>query len=57
MWIGGGNAAHLKFDLPANVAVVSNAAGIEGGARLWHPRSVRESRQLPAANQRTGAFE
>jgi polyphosphate glucokinase len=57
MWIVGGNAAHLKFDLPANVAVVSNAAGIEGGARLWHPRSVRESRQLPAANQRTGAFE
>jgi polyphosphate glucokinase len=57
LWIGGGNAAHLKFDLPPNVAVVSNAAGIEGGAKLWHPRSVRESRQLPAANLRTGAFE
>jgi polyphosphate glucokinase len=57
LWIGGGNAAHLTFELPANVAVVSNAAGIEGGAKLWHPRSVRESRQLPAANQRTGAFE
>jgi polyphosphate glucokinase len=57
LWIGGGNAAHLKFDLPPNVAVVSNSAGIEGGARLWHPRSVRETRQLPAANQRTGAFE
>ena len=57
LWIGGGNAARLKFELPPNVAVVSNTAGIEGGAKLWHPRSVRESRQLPAANQRTGAFE
>jgi polyphosphate glucokinase len=47
LWIGGGNAVNLKFDLPANVAIVSNAAGIEGGARLWHPRSVRETRQFP----------
>ena len=52
LWIGGGNAANLNFDLPGNVKVVSNEAGIEGGARLWHPRSVRETRQLPA-----GAFE
>jgi polyphosphate glucokinase len=43
LWIGGGNAVNLKFDLPANVAIVSNAAGIEGGARLWHPRSIRET--------------
>ncbi|MFC0695079.1 ROK family protein [Paraburkholderia humisilvae] len=56
LWIGGGNAVNLKFDLPANVAIVSNAAGIEGGAKLWHPRSMRESRQLPDANQRTGEF-
>ena len=52
LWIGGGNAANLNFDLPNNVKVVSNEAGIEGGARLWHPRSTRETRQLPA-----GAFE
>ena len=57
LWIGGGNAARLKFDLPANVATVSNDAGIEGGARLWHPRSVRETRQLPEANARTGKFK
>ncbi|HEY3598029.1 MAG TPA: ROK family protein [Paraburkholderia sp.] len=42
LWIGGGNAARLTFDLPANVAAVSNAAGIEGGAKLWHSRSMRE---------------
>jgi polyphosphate glucokinase len=57
LWIGGGNAARLKFALPANVATVSNDAGIEGGARLWHPLSVRETRQLPEANQRTGRFK
>jgi polyphosphate glucokinase len=56
LWIGGGNAERLKFDLPKNVAVVSNAAGIEGGAKLWHPKSTRESRQLPEANQKTGVF-
>ncbi len=56
LWIGGGNAARLKFELPANVATVSNDAGIQGGARLWHPRSVRETRQLPEANARTGKF-
>jgi polyphosphate glucokinase len=55
LWIGGGNAAHVRFKLPENVAIVSNAAGIEGGARLWHPRSVRETRQLPHFNQREGA--
>ncbi|MFC0574214.1 ROK family protein [Paraburkholderia solisilvae] len=56
LWIGGGNAVNLTFALPGNVAVVSNAAGIEGGAKLWHPRSLRETRQLPEANQRTGKF-
>jgi polyphosphate glucokinase len=47
LWIGGGNAARLTFDLPPNVATVPNDRGIEGGARLWHPRSVREAIPLP----------
>lgn len=57
LWIGGGNATRLNFELPPNVATVSNDAGIEGGARLWHPKSVRETRQLPDANQKTGLFK
>ncbi|MEM5438246.1 ROK family protein [Paraburkholderia diazotrophica] len=57
LWIGGGNASRLTFELPANVAIVSNDAGIEGGAKLWHAKSVRESRQLPEANRKTGAFK
>ena len=35
--IGGGNAKHLDGDLPENVRVVSNVAGITGGIRLWDP--------------------
>jgi polyphosphate glucokinase len=57
LWIGGGNSARIKFTLPANVATVSNDAGIEGGARLWHPLSVRETRQYPEATQKTGRFK
>jgi polyphosphate glucokinase len=36
--IGGGNAQVIDFDLPANVRIVPNAAGITGGVRLWAPR-------------------
>jgi polyphosphate glucokinase len=35
LYIGGGNARHIRFDLPANVRIVSNQAGITGGVRLW----------------------
>lgn len=49
LWIGGGNASRLTFELPPNVATVPNERGIEGGAILWHPRSVRETRYRPRA--------
>lgn len=36
LYLGGGNAARLdSSELPANVALVSNAAGMLGGLRLW----------------------
>jgi polyphosphate glucokinase len=35
LYIGGGNAKNLQLDLPANVRIVSNEAGITGGLRLW----------------------
>lgn len=38
LYIGGGNAPRLKFKLPRNVTIVSNDAGMEGGAWLWNPR-------------------
>ncbi len=36
--IGGGNAQVIDFDLPPNVRVVPNAAGITGGVKLWSSR-------------------
>ena len=34
-YIGGGNCARLTVDLPANVTMVDNNAGILGGIKLW----------------------
>ena len=36
--VGGGNAHLVDFALPADVRIVSNAAGITGGVKLWDPR-------------------
>ena len=38
LYIGGGNAKQVTLDLPANVQLVSNEAGITGGVRLWDHR-------------------
>ncbi|MGF7163048.1 polyphosphate glucokinase [Rhodoligotrophos appendicifer] len=35
LYIGGGNATHIKDELPKNVRIASNDAGITGGIRLW----------------------
>jgi polyphosphate glucokinase len=37
LYLGGGNAARIDFDLPPGVSIVSNEAGITGGVRLWEP--------------------
>jgi len=35
LYIGGGNAAKIAFDLPPRVQVVSNVEGLLGGVVLW----------------------
>jgi polyphosphate glucokinase len=35
IYVGGGNAKHLRLDLPAHVRVTDNVAGLLGGIRLW----------------------
>jgi polyphosphate glucokinase len=35
LYIGGGNAKNVQFELPPKVELVSNEAGITGGIRLW----------------------
>ena len=35
LYIGGGNAKKIKVDLPPNVKLVPNVAGLLGGIALW----------------------
>src|SRR5436305_6337901 len=35
LYLGGGNAKEIHFDLPANVRTVENVAGLLGGVKLW----------------------
>ena len=35
LWIGGGNSAKVKAELPADVTLVDNSAGLRGGIALW----------------------
>jgi len=37
LYIGGGNASKITLRLPDDTSLVSNDAGIEGGAVLWQP--------------------
>jgi polyphosphate glucokinase len=38
LYLGGGNSRCVDIDLPKNVSIVSNDAGVEGGAFVWVPR-------------------
>jgi polyphosphate glucokinase len=38
IYIGGGNARHIRLVLAANIRIVSNDAGLTGGVRLWDPK-------------------
>ncbi len=35
LYIGGGNAREINFELDKNVKIISNKDGIKGGTRLW----------------------
>jgi polyphosphate glucokinase len=39
LYLGGGNAKHVKIELPPNVAITSNIAGLTGGIVLWHDKT------------------
>lgn len=38
LYIGGGNASRISFDLPPDIKIISNEAGLRGGACLWRDR-------------------
>jgi polyphosphate glucokinase len=35
LYLGGGNAKEIEFELPPNVKVIENVAGLLGGVKLW----------------------
>ena len=45
LYIGGGNAAKIKFKLEPNVKIISNEDGLKGGAWLWRTKIVKQSPQ------------
>ena len=63
LYIGGGNAKHLKIELPNDVSIVPNSSGLIGGFALWHeidaaglaqdPTLPGHSRTATAATPRT----
>lgn len=42
LYLGGGNSRRITFRLPKNVSPVSNDAGMEGSAFVWHPKGPRK---------------
>ncbi|HEX4178223.1 MAG TPA: hypothetical protein VHY57_07280, partial [Rhizomicrobium sp.] len=45
LYLGGGNSRCVKFKLPRNVTIVSNDAGMEGGAFAWKKEAARTKRR------------
>ena len=44
LFLGGGNSRCVKFRLPRNVTIVSNDAGMEGGAFAWKKEATGKGR-------------
>jgi polyphosphate glucokinase len=38
VYLGGGNAKHVMIELPRNVKITANVAGLLGGIALWHDK-------------------
>ncbi len=43
LYISGGNAKNITFELDDNIIIVNNKEGIKGGARLWKQDAVSEN--------------
>jgi polyphosphate glucokinase len=51
LYIGGGNAKDLTFDLPHDVSVVPNTDGLTGGIELWRPMPAHDAAGTGRASQ------
>lgn len=44
LYLGGGNAKKIDFDLPEHVSIVSNETGLLGGVALWRDEALGEKK-------------
>jgi predicted TIM-barrel fold metal-dependent hydrolase/predicted NBD/HSP70 family sugar kinase len=57
LYLGGGNAKKLTFELPSDITVVPNTDGLTGGIRLWHDEDTPAApapKTSPAATRPPG---
>lgn len=52
LYIGGGNARLVRLELPADVSIVDNIAGIIGGVRLWQDAPRKPGHRVAARRTR-----
>lgn len=53
LYISGGNASKLDFELDKNIVIVGNRDGIKGGAALWKQKDIEKGireKVMPAVN-------
>src|SRR5258708_19515879 len=48
LYLGGGNAKKIAFDLPEDVTIVSNSDGLTGGIALWRAEEATSPAPTPA---------
>jgi polyphosphate glucokinase len=46
LYFGGGNSARIDLELPRNVSIVDNDAGMSGGAFAWSPKPAIKGRAV-----------
>jgi len=49
LYLGGGNAKKIQFELPLDITVVPNTDGLTGGIRLWHDEDAKAAAPAPVA--------
>jgi polyphosphate glucokinase len=50
IYLGGGNAKHVRFELPPHVKVTENVAGLLGGIALWQDQERVDGPRRAATN-------
>ena len=51
LYLGGGNAKHIAFQLPPDVTIVPNTEGLTGGIRLWHEEPTPAAAIEPTSDE------